>query len=101
MIFMNWTLRNSRVTDTATLAVTESVLCASVNKALVRAALLRKIRAVGISGEDAWLLKAEAQVGSQGQSLGFVGRIVHVSHRLLTTLLPVAVQFALSRLPRN
>jgi acetylglutamate kinase len=76
-----------RITDTATLAVTESVLCASVNKALVRAALLRKIRAVGISGEDAWLLKAEAQVGSQGQSLGFVGRIVHVSHRLLTALL--------------
>ena len=76
-----------RITDATTLSVTESVLCAGVNKALVRAALLRTMQAGGISGQDGGLLQAELELGAQGRSLGFVGRIKHVHCRLLTTLL--------------
>jgi acetylglutamate kinase len=76
-----------RVTDAITLAITESVLCASVNKALVRAALARQIPAMGISGEDGRLLTAEPMFDAQGRSLGLVGRIVGVDPRPLTALL--------------
>ncbi|HTV74235.1 MAG TPA: acetylglutamate kinase [Candidatus Acidoferrales bacterium] len=76
-----------RVTDRQTLDVTEAVLGATVNKALVRAALARGMSAVGISGEDAWLLRAAPMSSSQGQSLGFVGRIVEVNQGPLIALL--------------
>jgi len=39
-----------RVTDAAVLAVTEAVLCSTVNKALVRALQRRGVAAAGISG---------------------------------------------------
>ena len=76
-----------RVTDAATLAVTESVLCGSVNKALVRAALTRMMPATGVSGQDDRMLIAEPAFDSQGRSLGFVGRITEVRARLLNALL--------------
>jgi acetylglutamate kinase len=76
-----------RVTDRQTLDITEYVLCAGVNKALVRASLSRGMRAVGISGEDAWLLKAAPMTSSRGQSLGFVGRILEVNQGPLIALL--------------
>jgi acetylglutamate kinase len=76
-----------RVTDAATLAITESVLCGSVNKALVRAALARMMHAVGVSGQDGRLLIAEPALDGQGRSLGFVGRITGVTPQPLITLL--------------
>jgi acetylglutamate kinase len=76
-----------RVTDAATLSVTESVLCGRVNKALVRAALARMMPAAGLSGQDARLLIAEPAVDGQGRSLGFVGRITGVSPQILVVLL--------------
>jgi len=76
-----------RVTDAATLAVTEYVLCGTVNKALVRALLRRRVRAVGISGQDAGLLTARAAFGRNGEALGFVGEIVTVRLAALEGLL--------------
>lgn len=76
-----------RVTDAATLAVTEAILCGNVNKALVRALAMRDVRAVGVSGEDGALLIARARAPIRGISLGYVGEIVAVGTELLQTLL--------------
>ncbi len=76
-----------RVTDAATLEVTEFVLCATVNKALVRALAARGVRAVGVSGEDGDLLIARALTPIGGESLGFVGEVLRVDPSSLAALL--------------
>ena len=76
-----------RVTDATTLAVTESVLCATVNKALVRALCRRGVAAVGISGQDGMMLVARPLPAIEGASLGFVGDIAAVRSELLRALL--------------
>jgi acetylglutamate kinase len=76
-----------RVTDAATLAVTESVLCGTVNKALVRALLRRGVRAAGLSGQDGALLVARFSAPVGGSTLGFVGDIETVHTAVLQALL--------------
>ena len=76
-----------RITDAATLATTEAVLCGSVNKALVRALLVRHVAAAGISGQDGALLEARALEAIDGESLGFVGTIERVRPEILRGLL--------------
>jgi acetylglutamate kinase len=82
-----------RVTDQATLAIAEGVLCASVNKALVRGLLRLGVQAVGLSGEDAGLLIARQiapireKNDSEARSLGYVGEIESVRPAVLTALL--------------
>ncbi len=76
-----------RVTDAATLAVTEHVLCGTVNKALVRSLWSRNVRASGISGQDGRLIVARAVVPVGGVSLGFVGEIVRVHPAVIEGLL--------------
>jgi acetylglutamate kinase len=76
-----------RVTDAATLAVTEAVLCGTVNKALVRALARRGVRAAGISGQDGGLLRARPVAPVDGESLGFVGEIESVDPVLLEAML--------------
>ncbi len=78
-----------RVTDAATLAVTESVLCGTVNKALVRALVRRGVRAAGLSGQDASLLVARPIGAIDGRELGFVGEIVGVRPSVIEALLAV------------
>lgn len=75
-----------RVTDAATLAVTENVLCGSVNKALVRALLMRGVPAAGISGQDGALISATPEGPVEGVQLGFVGRIVRVRPAILEAI---------------
>ncbi len=75
-----------RVTDAATLAVTEAVLCGTVNKALVRALLARGVRAAGISGQDGGLLVARRMGAVEGVDLGFVGEIEDVRPAVLEGL---------------
>ncbi|HVR46764.1 MAG TPA: acetylglutamate kinase [Candidatus Binatia bacterium] len=75
-----------RVTDAATLETTEAVLCATVNKRIVRAALALGIQAVGISGQDGDMLVADRAAGLRGHDLGYVGRIVATDVRLLRSL---------------
>lgn len=76
-----------RVTDAATLDVTESVLCGTVNKALVRALLRRGIRAAGISGEDGGTLVARLALPIAEVPLGYVGEVERVEPALVRTLL--------------
>ncbi len=91
-----------RVTDAATLETVESVLCGTLNKGLVRAALSLGIRAVGISGEDGPTLIAKRLEGAGGEDLGYVGEIVDCDPHLLRALLdagyvPVIAPLAVSR----
>ena len=76
-----------RITDVGTLGVIESVLCGTVNKALVRALLFRGIAAAGISGQDGALLEARPIGAIDGESLGFVGEIDRVNPAILRGLL--------------
>ena len=76
-----------RITDAATLAVTEHVLCGTVNKALVRALWMRNVRASGISGQDGRLIVARRVAPVGGVSLGFVGEIVRVYPAVIEGLL--------------
>lgn len=75
-----------RVTDAASLTVVERILCATVNKALVRALARARVRAVGISGQDGGLLRAD-YAQAEGRSLGFVGERSLVDPDLICTLL--------------
>ncbi|MGZ6120391.1 MAG: acetylglutamate kinase [Vulcanimicrobiaceae bacterium] len=89
-----------RVTDAETLEVTEAVLCATLNKRIVRACLRRGIAAVGISGEDGALLTA-AKAHHPNGDLGYVGTISSVNPQPLQALLragfvPVVAPLAIS-----
>src|SRR5580658_8051959 len=63
-----------RVTSLAALETVEHVLCATVNKELVRALGVLGVKAAGISGEDGGLLWARRI----NPRLGAVGEIVEV-----------------------
>jgi acetylglutamate kinase len=76
-----------RVTDPVTLEVTEAVLCGTVNKALVRTLLWLQVRAVGVSGEDAAMVRARRRLGPGGEDLGFVGEVEAVDPGPLRALL--------------
>ncbi len=76
-----------RVTDEATLEVTEAVLCATINKRLVRACAALGAKAVGISGEDADTLVAQTAHGSHGEDLGYVGDVTACDPSLINLLL--------------
>jgi acetylglutamate kinase len=77
-----------RVTDAATLKVTEAALCGTVNKQLVRALLALGVPAVGLSGQDGALLPCHPElVEGSATSLGFVGAVTRVNPGILTALL--------------
>lgn len=71
-----------RYTDAAALEIVEMVLCAHVNKAIVRALSCAGIKAVGISGQDAGLITA-----APNPKLGLVGSITHVDPTAVNALL--------------
>lgn len=77
-----------RVTSAETLAVTEAVLCGTINKQLVRALLARGIPAAGISGQDGGLLTCDRR---QPESLGFVGEIRAVAPGLIHGFLEAGI----------
>jgi acetylglutamate kinase len=87
-----------RVTSAAALEIVEHILCATVNKELVRALGALGAPAAGISGEDGGLLWA-TQIDAR---LGAVGEIVEVRPKVVRTLLdagflPVVAPLALDR----
>jgi acetylglutamate kinase len=90
-----------RVTSSETLEVTEAVLCATINKRIVRALSALGVRAVGISGQEAGTLVARPLKPSPSVDLGYVGEIVTCDPSLLRTLieakfLPVVSPIAIS-----
>jgi len=74
-----------RVTDEETLDVAEMVL-SKVNKSLV--SLMRQVglKAVGISGKDAGLLKCVKKTAG-GKDIGYVGQVVETDHSVLDCLI--------------
>jgi acetylglutamate kinase len=89
-----------RATGAAALEIVEAVLTGTVNKALVRALLRRRVAAVGLSGQDGGLLRARRAGPREGCSLGFVGEAALVDPAVLHTLLeagftPVVAPLAL------
>ena len=76
-----------RVTDEATLEVTEGVLCGNVNKRIVRECISLGLPAVGVSGQDGGTLVARRLRASDGADLGYVGEIIGADCGLVTALL--------------
>jgi acetylglutamate kinase len=75
-----------RVTDQASLAVAEMVLCGVVNKRLVRALRAGGVpNALGLSGVDAGLVRAEKMQASV--DMGYTGSVAGVNADVLHTLL--------------
>jgi acetylglutamate kinase len=72
-----------RITDAATLAVTEAVLCGTINKHLVRTLRGLGVNAVGISGQDGGLLTCE----QTSRELGYVGTVTTVNATVIHALL--------------
>lgn len=72
-----------RVTDAETLDIARMVLVGKVNRDIVSAINVHAPLAVGVSGEDAGLISAQAR----DPQLGFVGDVVAVNPDLLTRLL--------------
>jgi acetylglutamate kinase len=90
-----------RVTDEATLGITEAVLCGTLNKRIVRALAALGVPAVGISGQDGGTLVARPLQSALGE-LGYVGEIAQSDPSLVQTLLdagflPVVSPVAVSR----
>lgn len=74
-----------RVTDDETLDVAEMVL-SKVNKSLVAMMQEVGLKAVGISGKDAGLLKVKKKL-TQGKDIGYVGEVTTVDSSILDTLI--------------
>lgn len=87
-----------RVTTEEGIRVASMVLSGWVNKRLVAALLDRGVPAVGLSGEDGGLLRAELRDGGR---LGAVGRVVSVDPAPLRALLGAGLVPVVSPLARG
>jgi acetylglutamate kinase len=74
-----------RVTDTETMEIVEMVL-SKLNKALVNMIQELGVNAVGVSGKDGGMLRAQKKLVN-GQDLGFVGEIETVNPKVLHDLI--------------
>jgi len=96
-------VRGLRVTDAATLDVVIAVLAGSVNKQLVAQLTALGVDAIGVSGADQSILRAERY----DDELGFVGRITAVEPGRITAIIsggalpviaPIAIEPATGQL---
>jgi acetylglutamate kinase len=76
-----------RVTDAQSLPIVEMVLSGKVNQELVALLNTRNAGAVGLSGKDGQLLRAEKIQHESGRDLGHVGHVVQVNEKFLRMLL--------------
>lgn len=75
-----------RYTDAETMEIVEMVLTGKLNKDIVRILLEEGGRAVGLSGVDSGLLRAQ-KIDKDGVDLGFVGEVTDVNPEIVTSLL--------------
>ena len=75
-----------RYTDDETMEIVEMVLTGKLNKDIVRILLEEGGRAVGLSGVDSGLLRAQ-KIDKDGVDLGFVGEVTEVNTEIVTSLL--------------
>lgn len=84
-----------RVTDKDTVNVVEMVLSGAINKSIVAAIMSAGAKAVGISGKDGGLIKAEKITSRRDPNsaiekvvdLGFVGRPTKIDNKVLDALM--------------
>jgi acetylglutamate kinase len=76
-----------RVTDAQSLPVVEMVLTGKVNQELVALLNARNAAAVGLSGKDGKLVRAEKAVHESGRDLGQLGHVVEVNEKFLRMFL--------------
>lgn len=83
-----------RVTDEETVEIAEMVLDGKLNSEIVSLLNLRGVRAVGLSGKDAGLIKAKKKLAAVYGSdavrevdIGYVGEVTAVDTRIITDLL--------------
>jgi acetylglutamate kinase len=76
-----------RITDAQSLPVVEMVLSGKVNQELVALLNARNAGAVGLSGKDGKLLRAEKRPHASGRDLGQVGHVVEVNRDFLRMFL--------------
>lgn len=76
-------IQGQRVTDKKSLDIARMVLVGKINRDIVGAINSFEPVAVGLSGEDAGLIKAE----KKSKELGFVGEITHVNPEILNRLI--------------
>ena len=76
-----------RITDEVVVEVVEMVLAGTVNKQIVTAIQQQGGRAVGISGKDGGLIRAEKMLAEDGSDIGFVGTPAEVDIRVLERFL--------------
>jgi acetylglutamate kinase len=87
-----------RVTTAEALAVASMVLNGAVNKRIVAALVGAGVDALGVSGEDAALVRAEL---AEGGALGHVGRVGAVRAELLQALLAAGLLPVVSPMSRG
>ncbi len=75
-----------RVTDDDTMQIVEMVLAGKLNKDIVTDIELQGVKAVGISGKDGGILKAE-KINKDGVDYGWVGDVVKVDPTLVNSLI--------------
>src|SRR5882757_9063993 len=90
-----------RVSDPATVEVAKMVLIGKVNKDIVLRLGRHGQPAVGLSGDDGLLFRAERQTAPGGQDIGFVGRIEQVDAEVINHVaadyIPVVASVAADR----
>ncbi len=79
-----------RVTDEATMEVVEFTLCGKVNKEISGNLYLNGVKAIGLSGRDCGLVKAEkiyTYDGDKKLDIGYVGKPTEINTSVLNELL--------------
>lgn len=79
-----------RITDEPSLKLVEMVMCGSINKRLVRTLLAAGVDALGLSGVDRGIVRAE-KMQVPGQDMGFTGAVSAVRPAPLLELLAAGV----------
>lgn len=80
-----------RVTDAATMEIAQMVLVGKTNREIVTHLVAQGVKAVGLSGQDAGLIRAARHLHRSRETgemvdLGFVGDVAAVDTEVLTTL---------------
>jgi acetylglutamate kinase len=79
-----------RITDAASLALVEMVLCGTVNKRLVRTLVNARVNALGISGVDGGMISA-AKLYHETVDMGFTGQVTALRVDVLLNLLDMSM----------
>ncbi len=80
-------VKGLRVTDEETMEIVEMVLSGKISKDIAANINTHGIKAIGISGKDGGILKAEKMFADDGADIGLVGDVKEVDVSLINTLI--------------